>query len=337
MGETCIACSAKLFRNCVGDGGEGVEGERVRDEIVKKSMLPNAVTVEEAKVEVILRVRKDHDERREVAEMKVACAQERFESSEEIAKDSVPGNVVSFPTIISAGVSSMSPFTDATVVTLEVSKPELSNIGSEGVMLLGKEVEGCHKEALTENDLAAAASKAFPVDEASTSGLAVQTSPLSSLCVEVDRCVRSPHNGPIIKSILYKYGDITMGSRFRSMDAKLAFLELMADAVYRLSNLTFDTVSSHELQLIEANVADVLDAGFNVKWLQQRVDEVIEATKYEACCQKLNELDQQIEATKKSLMDMEQRRVVLARGVVAIKAQIEGKGILGCTLAEGLL
>ena len=335
MGETCIACSAKLFRNCVGDGGEGVEGERVRDEIVKKSMLPNAVTVEESKVEVILRVRKDQNERREVVEMKVACAQEGFESSEEIAKDSVPGNVVSFPTIISAGVSSMSLITDATVVTPEVSKPELSNIGSEGVMLLGKEVEGCHKEALTENDFSAAASKAFPVDDTSANGLAVQT--LTSLCVEVDRRVRSPHNGPIIKSILYKYGDITMGSRFRSMDAKLAFLELMADAVYRLSNLTFDTVSSHELQLIEANVADVLDAGFNVKWLQQRVDEVIEATKYEACCQKLNELDQQIEATKKSLMDMEQRRVVLARGVVAIKAQIEGKGILGCTLAEGLL
>jgi hypothetical protein len=183
LGETCIACSAKLFRNCVGDGGEGVEGERVRDEIVKKSMLPNAVTVEEeSKVEVILRVRKDQNERREVVEMKVACAQEGFESSEEIAKDSVPGNVVSFPTIISAGVSSMSLITDATVVTPEVSKPELSNIGSEWVMLLGKEVEGCHKEALTENDLAAAASKAFPVDDTSANGLAVQTSPNISMC-----------------------------------------------------------------------------------------------------------------------------------------------------------
>ena len=359
----------------MGDRGDGVEGKQLGDGMVNKPMLPNAVTVEEAKEEVVSRVEKDHDEIMEVVETKVAGLQEGLESLEALAMDSVPGNVVSLPTIASSAISSMSQIAKATVVTAEILKAELSVVGSEGVMLLGKEVKGGHKDCPVKmeakNDLDTSASKAFKVDEASDSGLGMQTSPLSSLCVEmdshvcsshkgpiiknilykygdkpsplsslcveVDKHVLSPHIGPIIKSILYKYGDITMGSTFRSMDAKLAFLELMADAVYRLSNLTLDTVSSHEIQLIEAKVADVLAAGFNVKWLKQRVDEVIASTKYQEYCMELDELDKQIEATKKSLVDMEQQRVVLAREVIAIKAQNERNGILGRTLAEGLL
>ena len=360
----------------MGDRGDGVEGKQLGDGMVNKPMLPNAVTVEEAKEEVVSRVEKDHDEIMEVVETKVAGLQEGLESLEALAMDSVPGNVVSLPTIASSAISSMSQIAKATVVTAEILKAELSVIGSEGEMLLGKEVKGGHKglspvEMEANNDLDTSASKVFKVDEASDSGLGMQTSPLSSLCVEmdshvcsshkgpiiknilykygdkpsplsslcveVDKHVLSPHIGPIIKSILYKYGDITMGSTFRSMDAKLAFLELMADAVYRLSNLTLDTVSSHEIQLIEAKVADVLAAGFNVKWLKQRVDEVIASTKYQEYCMELDELDKQIEATKKSLVDMEQQRVVLAREVIAIKAQNERNGILGRTLAEGLL
>nr|POE52496.1 hypothetical protein CFP56_35023 [Quercus suber] len=340
--------------------------------MVRKPMLPNAVTVEEAKQEVVSRVEKDHDEIMEVVE-KVAGFQEGLESLEALAMDSVAGNVVSFPTIASSAISSMSQIAKANVVTPVILKAELSVIGNESVMLLGKEVKGVYKEVLSpvemeaKNDLDTSASKAFKVDEASDSGLGMQTSlcvemdshvcsphkgpiiksilykygdkpsPLSSLCVEVDKHVLSPHNGPIIKSILYKYGDITMGSTFRSMDAKLAFLELMADAVYQLSNLTLDTVSSHEIELIEAKVADVLAAGFNVKWLKQRVDEVIASIKCQEYCMELEELDKRIEATKKSLVDMEQQRVVLAREVIAIKAQNERNGILGRTLAEGLL
>lgn len=183
------------------------------------------------------------------------------------------------------------------------------------------------------NVSAAAASKAFSaVDEEKSA----ETSPLSSLCVEVGRHVPSPHNVPIIKRILQKHGDITNGSIIRSLEAKWAFLDLIGDVVNRLCNHTLETLSSHELQLIEANVADAVAVGFKVEWLQQRVDE-IKAAKYQACSKELDELDIQIEAAKTSLMEMELRREDLARDVAAIKAKIEGKGFLGCTLSEGLL
>ncbi|KAE8038630.1 hypothetical protein FH972_011120 [Carpinus fangiana] len=87
---------------------------------------------------------------------------------------------------------------------------------------------------------------------------------------------------------------------------------------------------------MEANVADAVAVGFKVEWLQQRVDE-IKAAKYQACSKELDELDIQIEAAKTSLMEMELRREDLARDAAAIKAKIEGKGFLGCTLSEGLL
>lgn len=184
----------------------------------------------------------------------------------------------------------------------------------------------------TMNDSAVAASKALSeVDDES-----VQTSPLSSLCVEVDRHVRSPRNVPIIKRILQKHGDITMGSILRSLDAKLAFLDLIGDVVNRLCNHTLETLSSHEVQLMDEKVFDALAVGFSVEWLQQRLDE-IKAAKYHACSKELDELDKQIEATKTSLLEMELRREDLARDFAAIKAEIKGKDLLGCDLSEGLL
>ena len=73
----------------MGDRGDGVEGKQLGDGMVNKPMLPNAVTVEEAKEEVVSRVEKDHDEIMEVVETKVAGLQEGLESLEALAMDSV--------------------------------------------------------------------------------------------------------------------------------------------------------------------------------------------------------------------------------------------------------
>ncbi|KAA8515889.1 hypothetical protein F0562_019068 [Nyssa sinensis] len=123
-----------------------------------------------------------------------------------------------------------------------------------------------------------------------------------------------------------------MGSILKSVAAKSAILELVADVVNRLCNHTLKTLGSDELQLIEKHTADAVAVGFNLEWLQQRVNKVVAASKYKVRLMELDELDQQIYAARKSLMEMELRHTVWMEEVADIKDEIEGKGFGGSSL-----
>ncbi|KAK3014535.1 LOW QUALITY PROTEIN: hypothetical protein RJ639_008309, partial [Escallonia herrerae] len=176
-----------------------------------------------------------------------------------------------------------------------------------GVTLPGKVIGG-NKYDMPENVYAV--SGLLSRDEIAYPGVAGHTSPVPSLATGMTAFTLSAHNNLIIEQILSKYGDITNGSLLKSTAAKSTFLQLVADVVHRLCNHTVDTLGYGELQLIQTWTADAVAVGFHVDWLQQRVDKVVAASKFHIRMTELEELGQQIDATKKSLMEMELRQMV---------------------------
>ncbi|KAK3001435.1 hypothetical protein RJ639_020923, partial [Escallonia herrerae] len=220
----------------------------------------------------------------------------------------------------------------AVVCTTSVFVDDAATIA--GVTLPGKEIEG-NKYDMPENVYAV--SGVLSHDEIAYPGVAGHTSPVPSLATGMTAFTLSPHNNLIIKQILAKYGDITNGSLLKSTAAKSTFLQLVADVVHRLCNHTVDTLGYGELQLIQTWTADTVAVGFHVDWLQQRVDKVVAASKYHIHMTELEELGQQIDAAKKSLMEMELRQMVWRKEVVAFKVEFEGNDLCGANLGEGLL
>ncbi|KAK2991720.1 hypothetical protein RJ640_001223 [Escallonia rubra] len=206
-----------------------------------------------------------------------------------------------------------------------------------GVTLPGKEIEG-NKYDMPENVYAVSGVLSRDgIGRMAYPGVAGHTSPVPSLATGMTAFTLSPHNNLIIKQILAKYGDITNGSLLKSTAAKSTFLQLVADVVHRLCNHSVDTLGYGELQLIQTWTADAVAVGFHVDWLQQRVDKVVAASKYHIRMTELEELGQQIDAAKKSLMEMELRQMVWKKEVVAFKVEFEGNDLCGANLGEGLL
>ncbi|KAK2975780.1 hypothetical protein RJ640_014603, partial [Escallonia rubra] len=202
-----------------------------------------------------------------------------------------------------------------------------------GVTLPGKEIEG-NKNDMPENVYAV--SGVLCRDGIAYPGVAGHTSPVPSLATGMTAFTLSPHNNLIIKQILAKYGDITNGSLLKSTAARSTFLQLVAGVVHRLCNHTVDTLGYGELQLIQTWTADAVAVGFHVDWLQQRVDKVVAASKYHIRMTELEELGQQIDAAKKSLMEMELRQMVWKKEVVAFKVEFEGNDLFGANLVNNL-
>ncbi|CAK9149381.1 unnamed protein product [Ilex paraguariensis] len=172
--------------------------------------------------------------------------------------------------------------------------------------------------------------------ELKSPGVGSLISPISEM-TDLNELTLSPHCGLIIKQISSKYGDITKGSILKSMAAKFPFLQLVAHTVHQLSNHTQDTLGSNELELIQTWTADAAAVGFQVDWLQQRVNQVTAATKYHGHRMELDELGKQIDATIKCLMEMELREIVCKEELASIKAEMEGNDFSGSILSTGLL
>lgn len=160
---------------------------------------------------------------------------------------------------------------------------------------------------------------------------------LASFCEDGNRLINSSLKGPIIRLILSKYGDITSECMLKSEDAKFKILELVADVVDRLCNNTIESLTEDEMKMIVAQTTDAAGVGFDVTWLQQRVDEVVAAFEYKSSQAKLNALGREINSARKSLKNMKKRHEVLSQKISAMDARMIINGLKHASLGEGLL
>lgn len=195
--------------------------------------------------------------------------------------------------------------------------------------LSNKDVAECQVEA----------SKASSViSEVRKSNAEAQTHSVFSCCSGLTNLTLSPSSGRmIIRSIFDKHGDITKRSVLKSSVMKSAFLLVVTEVVHRLCNHTMDSLCSDELQLMQSLVDDVAAVGFSVDWLRDRLKKVSAASKCHEHCVHLESLGEQINAVKKSLMEMELQQLVWKKEVDCLKVELEGDDFEGSNLGEGLI
>lgn len=175
-------------------------------------------------------------------------------------------------------------------------------------------------------------------DEAGVSDAEGCASSVFSLCTDMHDLTLSPQDAQrLIRAILGKYGDITKGSIVKSMVVRSTLLHLVAEVVHRLSNHTIKTLDSDELQLLQKWTDDAMAVGFSVEWLRQRLGKISAASKYHERLVHLDKLGQQIDAVKKSLMEMELQQMVWKKEVDHMKIQLEGVDLEASNLGEGLI
>lgn len=140
----------------------------------------------------------------------------------------------------------------------------------------------------------------------------------------------------IIKRILRKYGDISRGSMLKSVEAKTAFLQLVAEVAERLHSHTLDTIDAHELQVVQKLTDDAAAVGFNVNWLQQRITNIVKVSKYQDTLMRLNDISEKINVAKVTLLEMELQQMILKKEIDSMKAEMDSKELCRSNLCEGL-
>lgn len=308
----------------MGDKEEADDGvEEVYTEFGQgRDGLAKQVTVTMAEQEAVvpgLRTGQE-EESQKVMKMEVSSVQESHENETD-------------PSVASISVNSMSKLqpTEAIVDTPNASMAELNG---------GKEVQLAQDDApicVEVDGKSGVASTVIAGDEASAHVTGSQTFCVSAPFIYVNGFCISSQNGLIVKQIFDKYGDITKGSKIKSVAAKSGFLELVADTVQRLCNHTMKTLGLDELRFIEQHTGDALAVGFNVNWLHQRVEKIISASDYHLHLMELDKLAKQIDDAKKSLMEMELRQMICMQEVAAIKGEMEENGFGESNLGDGLL
>ncbi|KAG8391569.1 hypothetical protein BUALT_Bualt01G0201200 [Buddleja alternifolia] len=147
----------------------------------------------------------------------------------------------------------------------------------------------------------------------------------------------SIRNAHIIKQILRKYGDITNGSLLKSIEAKVAFLQLVAEVVERLHSHTLGTIGAHEIQVLQKWTHDATAVGFHVKWLQERIEKIVAMSKHQDHLMRLNEINQRINAAKIALSEMERQQMILRKEIDSMMAKMDRDEFCRSNLYEGLL
>ncbi|GFS35556.1 hypothetical protein Acr_00g0040600 [Actinidia rufa] len=272
---------------------------------------------------VVPGLRTDQDEIVNVVKMEVSSVPESAASTVVSATSFVSVEVATNPSVMS--MSKLLPAEDI-VVTTTAPKAETDGAGSARVTFPGNEVE-CISDVISTVNAEV---------ESSARGVS-QTFCVSAPFIDVNGYCISVRNGLIVKQIFDKYGDITKGSRIKSIAAKSGFLELVADAVRRLCNRTIKTLGSDELRLIEQHTADAFSVGFHVNWLQQRIEKISPASEYYIGLMELDQLSKQIEEAKKFLLELEMRQMICKQEVAALKDKMEENGFGESNLGEGLL
>ncbi|GMP62026.1 hypothetical protein CsSME_00024283 [Camellia sinensis var. sinensis] len=318
------SCSATFLEANLGDKEEADDGmEEVYTESGQgRDGLAKQVTVTMAEQEaVVTGLRTDQEEEsQKVMKMEVSRVQASHENETN-------------QSVVSISADSMSKLqpTEAIVDTPNASMAELNG---------GKEVQLAQDDApicVEGEGKSGVASTVIAGDEASAHGTGSQTFCVSAPFIYVNGFCISSQNGVIVQQIFEKYGDITKGSKIKSVAAKSGFLELVADTVQRLCNHTMKSLGLDELQFIEQHTGDALAVGFNVNWLHQRVEKIISALDYHLHLMELDKLAKQIDDAKKSLMEMELRQMICMQEVAAIKGEMEENGFGESNLGEGLL
>ncbi|CAL5340300.1 unnamed protein product [Camellia sinensis] len=318
------SCSATFLEANLGDKEEADDGmEEVYTESGQgRDGLAKQVTVTMAEQEaVVTGLRTDQEEEsQKVMKMEVSRVQASHENETN-------------QSVVSISADSMSKLqpTEAIVDTPNASMAELNG---------GKEVQLAQDDApicVEGEGKSGVASTVIAGDEASAHGTGSQTFCVSAPFIYVNGFCISSQNGVIVQQIFEKYGDITKGSKIKSVAAKSGFLELVADTVQRLCNHTMKSLGLDELQFIEQHTGDALAVGFNVNWLHQRVEKIISASDYHLHLMELDKLAKQIDDAKKSLMEMELRQMICMQEVAAIKGEMEENGFGESNLGEGLL
>ncbi|CAL5401286.1 unnamed protein product [Camellia sinensis] len=316
------SCSATSLEADLGDREEEDDGvEEVYTEFGQgRGGLAKQVTVTMAEQEAVVPGLKtdQEEESQKVTKMEGSSVQESHENE----------NNPSVVSISADSISKLQP-AEAIVDTPNASMAELND---------GKEVQLDDAPICVEVEgKSGVASTVIAGDEASAHGTGSQTFCVSPPFIYVNGFCISSQNGLIVKQIFGKYGDITKGSKIKSVAAKSGFLELVADTVQRLCNHTMKTLGLDELRFIEQHTGDALAVGFNVNWLHQRVEKIISASDYHLHLMELDKLAKQIDDAKKSLMEMELRKIICMQEVAAIKGEMEENGFGESNLGDGLL
>ncbi|KAI8024017.1 hypothetical protein LOK49_LG03G02609 [Camellia lanceoleosa] len=211
------SCSATFLEANLGDKEEADDGvEEVYTEFGQgRDGLAKQVTVTMAEQEAVvpgLRTGQE-EESQKVMKMEVSSVQESHENETD-------------PSVVSISVNSMSlQPTEAIVDTPNASMAELNG---------GKEVQLAQDDApicVEVDGKSGVASTVIAGDEASAHVTGSQTFCVSAPFIYVNGFCISSQNGLIVKQIFDKYGDITKGSKIKSVAAKSGFLELVADTV----------------------------------------------------------------------------------------------------------
>ncbi|THG18570.1 uncharacterized protein DDB_G0271670-like isoform X1 [Camellia sinensis] len=318
------SCSATSLEADLGDREEEDDGvEEVYIEFGQgRGGLAKQVTVAMAEQEAVVPgLRTDQEEEsQKVMKMEGSSVQESHENETN-------------PSVVSISADSISKLQPAEAI---VDTPNASMAELNG----GKEVQLAQDDApicVEGEGKSGVASTVIAGDEGSAHGTGSQTFCVSAPFIYVNGFCISSQNGMIVQQIFEKYGDITKGSKIKSVAAKSGFLELVADTVQRLCNHTMKSLGLDELQFIEQHTGDALAVGFNVNWLHQRVEKIISASDYHLHLMELDKLAKQIDDAKKSLMEMELRQMICMQEVAAIKGEMEENGFGESNLGEGLL
>lgn len=195
--------------------------------------------------------------------------------------------------------------------------------------LLNKDVAECQGEASKSSSV---------VSEVGISKTVAQMLSVFSCCSWLTTLTLSPSDAQmIVRSIFDKHGDITKQSVLKNLFVKSAFLLVVTEVVHRLCSHTVNSLRSDELQQMQSLVDDVAAVGFSVDWLQDRLKKVFAASKCHEHCVHLESLSEQINAVKKSLMEMELQQLVWIKEVDCLKVELEGDEFEGSNLGEGLI
>ncbi|GFP80921.1 nuclear pore complex protein nup62 [Phtheirospermum japonicum] len=137
----------------------------------------------------------------------------------------------------------------------------------------------------------------------------------------------SSQKAHLLKQMFRKYGDITKGSMLKSVEAKTAFLQLVAEVVERLHSHNLDTIDAHEMQLMQKWIDDAASVGFHVVWLQQRIRKVVTVFKYKDSLMQLNEISKSINDAKIALLEMELKEMILKKEIDLMKAEMDRENL----------
>ncbi|PIN21916.1 hypothetical protein CDL12_05370 [Handroanthus impetiginosus] len=146
----------------------------------------------------------------------------------------------------------------------------------------------------------------------------------------------TPKKAHLIKQIFGKYGDITEGSILKSIEAKRAFLQLVAEVLELLDTHSVDTIGSNEIQVIQKWTDDAAAVGFHVEWLQHRIKKIVTISKYQHCLMRLNEISERVNAAKIALWEMELQQMILKEDADSMKTEMDRQDLCRSNLCEGL-